>query len=418
MNQCRQGALGRAAHVQAIVRSPSLPLCRRIAVAILMSPFIESANLLSGLCVAGTTFGVLYNLFAAALVVRFSRRSNSKAPARRSVTVLKPLHGGEPGLFPRLALLCDQDYQGSLQLVCGTQDPTDHAIPAVRLLQRLHPKVSVDLVVDDCSRGVNRKVANLVNMEAHARHEVVLLSDSDIIVDRNFIAGMTSALLEGNQIGAATCVYYGVPSGGLWADAHALNINSQFLPSVIVALTFGAAKPCFGSAIAMRKETLLRIGGMSRFLDELADDYAIGQAIRAKGLDVAVAPLAVGHVCFERDFKSFWDHQMRAARTIRAIDPVGYIGIIFMHPLMLSVLAALAGTLHPIGLMMLALASRAVLVSSVEHSFRLSRQSLLLLILHDAISFAVFVCSFFGHSVEWRGSIYRILSDGTIENDS
>jgi ceramide glucosyltransferase len=375
----------------------------------------ESAHLVRELCVAGSTFGVLYNLCAAAFVVRFCRRTASKTQPPRSVTVLKPLHGGEPGLFNRLASLCDQDYQGNVQLVCGTQHSKDQAIPAVGLLQRLRPEASVDLIVDDRSQGANRKVANLVNMASHARHDVLLLSDSDIIVDRNFIGGMTSALLEDGRVGAATCVYYGVPVGGLWAAAYALNINSQFLPNVILALTFGA--PCFGSAIAIRKETLARIGGLAAFLDELADDYEIGQAVRAKGLDVVVAPLAVGHACFDRDFRSFWDHHMRAARTIRTIDPVGYTGVIFMHPLMLSVMAAVFGTLHPIGLIAVALASRAVLLSSVEYSFGLQRQALSLLVLHDVISFAVFVCSFFGQSVECRSSIYRILNDGTIGDD-
>jgi ceramide glucosyltransferase len=331
-----------------------------------------------------------------------------------SVTILKPLHGSEPGLFPRLAGLCNQHYDGEIQLVCGTQAKIDPAIDVVRLLASQHPNIQIDLVVDERSRGTNRKVANLVNMEPMSRHELIVLSDSDILVDHQFI-NRIAVELEKSGAGALSCVYFGIASGGIWARISALNINCQFLPNVIVALVFGAIKPCFGSAVAMRKTTLKRIGGLKSFLDELADDYAIGRAVRAAGFDVIIPRFAVGHVCVERSLRSFWEHHMRSSRTIRSIDPVGYIGIIFMHPLMLSVFAALIGTSYPVALMLISFASRAILTSSVEHSFRLERQGLWLLALHDAISFAVFVSSFFGNAVAWRGSYYRILHDGTIE---
>jgi ceramide glucosyltransferase len=168
----------------------------------------------------------------------------------------------------------------------------------------------------------------------------------------------------------------------------------------------------------MHKSTLQRIGGLKPFLDELADDYAIGRAIRSTGLDVVIPHFAVGHVCFEDNLQGFWERHMRSSRTIRSIDPVGYVGILFMHPLMLSVLAALIGTSHPVSLVAAAFASRAVLTLSVERSFRLEPQRLWLLAVHDAISFAVFVSSFFGAIVAWRGVAYRILRDGTIEDQN
>jgi ceramide glucosyltransferase len=376
----------------------------------------ESAHFVSELCVAGATLGILYNLVAAMLILRFESPSASQPSASPAVTILKPLHGGEPGLFPRLAAFCNQDYPQEVQLVCGTQLSGDKAIEAVRLLQRLHPNAPIDLVIDERSRGTNRKMANLANMESLARHELIVLSDSDIAVDNHFVSRIV-AELEGQKAAAVTCVYYGLAAGGIWARASAMDINAQFLPNVIVALTFGAAKPCFGSAIAMRKTTLRRIGGLRSYLDELADDYAIGKAIRATGGNVVIPGFAVGHVCFERSFRAFWDHHIRSARTIRSIDPVGYVGIVFMHPLMLSLAAAMTGTSYPLALLALALVSRLLLVSSVERAFRLERESPWLLVLHDVMSFAVFVSSFFGRSVAWRDHSYRILPDGTIERD-
>jgi ceramide glucosyltransferase len=376
----------------------------------------ENTTFLAELCVAGATLGILYNLVAAILVLLFKQPPKPRPSNLPQVSILKPLHGGEPGLYPRLSAFYYQDYPGEIQLLCGTQQSTDQAIHTVRLLQRLDPDAQIDLVVDERARGANRKIGNLVNVEAKVRYELVLLSDSDITVDNQFLTRI-AAEFESGKAGAVSCLYYGIGLGGVWARLSAMNINCQFLPNVIVALSFGAAKPCFGSAIALRKETLKRIGGLSAFLDELADDYAIGKAVRATGLEVVIPRWAVGHVCFERSLRAFWEHHMRSARTIRSIDPIGYIGLLFMHPVMLSVLAALGGIPYPLALIGSAISARALLNATVERTFDLERQSIWLLALHDAISFAIYVCSFFGTSVTWRGYSFRILRDGTIEKD-
>jgi ceramide glucosyltransferase len=378
----------------------------------------ETTHFVSEICIVGAILGTVYNVLAAILAPRFNRPSKIGGSSSRSVTILKPLHGSEPGLFPRLASLCKQRHDGEIQLVCGTQQRTDPANQVVQLMQRLHPAMEIDLVVDDRSRGENPKVANLVNLESKAHHEIVVISDSDIFVEDEFVHRLV-AELDDDRVGAVTCLYHGIAAGGVWAQVSALNINAQFLPNVMVALTFGAAKPCFGSAIAMRGDVLKRIGGLKPFLDEVADDYAIGRAVRATGLDVIVPHWAVGHVCFDRSLRSFWEHHLRSSRTIRSIDPVGYAGTIFMHPMMLAFIAALTGAAqHPIALPSIAFASRVILNFSVERTFKLRHQALWLLALHDTISFAVFVCSFFGAAVEWRGQNYRIFRDGSIQKDT
>jgi ceramide glucosyltransferase len=377
-----------------------------------------SLHMLGDLCAAGATLGVLYNCFAAAAVLRFFSRPKSDGHDRSSsppVTVLKPLHGSEPGLFPRLKSLCEQDYPGRIQLVTGIQDPSDHAVHAVRLLQRLHPDVQIDLVIDNSCDGTNRKIANLANMEAAVDHDIIVLSDSDIAIDRQFI-GEVTVELDRKTTGAVTCLYYGEASRSPWGRLSALGINSHFLPNVVVALTFGAARPCFGSAIALRREVLHRIGGFRSFCDELADDYAMGQAIRSLGLNVVIPHWAVGHVCSESSIHAFWDHQIRVHRTVRSLDPVGYLGLMFMHPLTFSVLAGVLGANRPVLLITSAMVSRIILTATVESSLHLRTRERWLIALHDMISFAVFVVSFFGARIEWRGQSYRILNDGTLED--
>jgi ceramide glucosyltransferase len=371
---------------------------------------------LSSLSLTGATAGVLYNLVAAFLVLRFPRAGAAAKRPLPDVTVLKPLHGSEPGLFSRLASFCDQRYPAEIQLICGAQSASDEALDVARLLARLRPNIRTEISVSREVLGSNRKVSNLIGMQRLLAHDFIILSDSDIIVDEDFVSLVVSEL-EQPGIGAVSCAYYGIAAGEFWARVSALNTNAQFLPNVIVALTFRAVRPCFGSAIALRKSTLERIGGLSAFADELADDFAIGKAVRNLGLEVAIPRFAVGHVCFERTFRSFWDHHMRSSRTIRSIDPVGYLGLLFMHPLMLAVVAAATGTQYAGLLIACALASRVILSSCVERSFGLPHQPSWTLLIHDVISFAVFVSSFFGNRIAWRGYSYRILQDGTIEKD-
>jgi ceramide glucosyltransferase len=145
--------------------------------------------------------------------LRFQRERQSQAKTNPSVSILKPLHGSEPGLFPRLAVLCDQDYAQEIQIVCGTQAAADPALHVVGLLKRRYPKTQIDVVVDERSHGTNRKISNLVNMEALPRHDLIILSDSDILVDEQFISRV-AAEMEDLGPGVLSCANYGLAAGG------------------------------------------------------------------------------------------------------------------------------------------------------------------------------------------------------------
>jgi ceramide glucosyltransferase len=241
--------------------------------------------------------GCAYQLLA----VHLLRRLLAPPPPRESqpwpgVTVLKPLHGAEPGLEAALASLLAQDYPGPVQVVFGVQDPTDPAQAIVGALRRAHPAADVALAVDATEHGANRKVSNLINMARQARHDVLITADSDIVVGPGYLRGVVAAL-EDPQVGVVTCPYRGLPGRGLWSWLAAMGLSYQFLPSVAVGVGLKMATPCMGSTVALRRETLARIGGFAAFTDQLADDYAIGAAVRSIGLRSVVAPVLVGHLC-------------------------------------------------------------------------------------------------------------------------
>jgi ceramide glucosyltransferase len=370
------------------------------------------------IAVAGCGF-----LIAATIVV--ARTAGSAARPRAlgvpSVTVLKPLHGDEPGLHANLGSFCSQDYPGPIQVVFGVQDPGDGAVAVVEHLRKTQTGRDLDLVIETKVYGLNRKVSNLVNMAPRIRHDVVVLADSDMRVDPDYLCRVTAALDEPG-VGAVTCLYYGVPVAGMWSSLSALAINAHFLPGVVFGSALGLARPCFGSTLALRRQTLGEIGGFIAFVDCLADDYAMGAALRARGYAISIPPFAVAHMCTEASARDFWRHELRWARTIKSIDPLGYAGSIAAHPLPWALIAALLGAgstafLPAIAIAVVSIGCRAALLRQVERAYALPSQAYWLVPARDLLSFILFVVSFFGRDVSWKGHRYRMVAGGSWVSD-
>lgn len=374
---------------------------------------ISFAHSLGDICLIGAIIGCVFTLVACACVISFPVEDAPNNAPQPSVTVLKPLHDAEPGLPARLAAFCRQDYDGPVQILCGTQDRSSSTAATVRALEMEFPNATIELVVEPRSHGVNRKVSNLINIMPRARHDTLVLSDSDIVVGPTYLRSVT-ALLASSSTGAVTCLYHGIGGEGLWTRLSALAINSQFLPQAIAAVTFGLAKPCCGATIAMRRSTLDRIGGFGALADVLADDHAIGVAVRSAGYDVVTAPFVVGHRCFEGSLRQLIRHQIRVARTIKSIDPIAYTGTIVTHPWPLALFALLLGNSAAALVAVAVLLARVMLCRSVEWRFGLPRQNYWLIPLQDILAFVVYLTSFLGATVHWRGADYRVAADGSL----
>ena len=366
--------------------------------------------------------GCGYIVAAAILVGRFARAPlPAPAAAAPSVTILKPLYGDEPGLFDNLASFCNQDYSGPMQIVAGVLDTNDGAIAVFQRLRTAHPDRDLELVVDATLHGSNRKVCNLANMAARIRHDVVVVSDSDIRVDPGYLSRVVAAL-QAPGVAAVTCLYYGVAATGLWSQLSALAINAHFLPSVVFGLALRLARPCFGSTIALTRATLAEIGGFAAFADRLDDDYAIGDAVRRRGLAVAIPPFAVAHCCTQLSARELWRHELRWARTIRSIDPIGYAGSILTHPfawgLAATVLGAASNLFVPaLAITGAAVAGRTALLRQVARAHGLPVQDYWLVPLRDLLSFIVLIAGFLGRDVSWKGRRYRYLAGRIADRD-
>ena len=370
------------------------------------------------LCLAAAIAGCIITIIEAYTVLRFAGTNMPMPSIQPPVTVLKPLHGtAEPDLLGRLGQFYDQDYAGPVQVVFGVRDDASASAAIARQVRAELSHETIELVADARGHGSNRKVSNLVNMLPSARHDILVLSDSDIVVSSDYLSTVTS-LLEAPRAGAVTCLYYGIGEG-LWARLSALTINAYFLPLAIMAGRLRLAHYCGGATIALRRTTLDRIGGFGAFADVLADDHAIGAAVRSLGHHVVIAPFLVGHRCFEVSLRQLFLQQLRAARTIKTIQPIGYAGSFVVHPISLALLGAFSGSVATAaGIAAIAVVLRLMTCRCVERRFGLPRQDYWLVPLQDVTSFAIYVVSFFGKMVHWRGIDYRVAPSGVmVEQD-
>lgn len=370
----------------------------------------------SDLCALGALIGIGYLLVATILIWKYPSKTGAPCIAPQPVSILVPLCGDESGLYERLCALCHQDYAGAIQIVCGVQQADDPAIEIVRRVAKTNPRQKIDLTIDERMHGRNRKISNLVNMAPLAEHEILVVIDSDIQVGPDYLDQVVAAL-QRPGVGAVTCLYSGIVGRNLWSSLSAMAVNTYFVPNVVTAMRFSMARPCFGATIVLTRSMLERIGGFREYSDCLFDDYAIGEGVRAEGQNVVVPPVLLGHVCLERTAMEMIRNQVRYARTIKAIDPIGNAGAIITHPFALATLAAAFGSPDGLVLMVLAFGCRVILCKVLEHRFAIGRQRYWLLPLRDLMSFGIYVSAFLGDRVSWRGERYRLSANGTLIPD-
>jgi ceramide glucosyltransferase len=362
-----------------------------------------------------TVTSVAYTLIAAMLIRARPLAADLRTGTRPGVTLLKPLYLNEVGLADNLKSFFEQDYDGPLQIVFGFHSPSDPALAVVERVRAQYPDCDVAFVVDTNFEGLNPKVANLINMVGHARHEILIASDSDISVPKHYVRTMVTEL-SGPNVGAVTCLYRGRPTHNLWSMLEAMFVNYAFLPNVILGTTFRLTAPCFGSTIALWQSVLREIGGFKALSLHLADDYEIGRAVRARGYQVKISSLLVDHSFAVPGLAGLLRHETRWARTIRVVNAPGHLGSIVTHPLPLALIAALFVHSWPFAasLVAAALASRVWLARRVQTRMDSSAGSLWLLPFRDLLSFAIFLASFFGNSVYWRGNRYLTGANGVL----
>ncbi|HEY1559618.1 MAG TPA: bacteriohopanetetrol glucosamine biosynthesis glycosyltransferase HpnI [Caulobacteraceae bacterium] len=380
-----------------------------------MDTILPIENALGWTTLILSQLGVLYMLVAALVAPSSFARAKRGPSASPPVTIIKPLKGAPASLGNALERFCRQNYAGEVQILFGVHDADDPAIAVVRDVQRRHPELDIELRIDPRIHGANLKASNLINIVSAAKHEILVLSDADIVVGSNYLRTVVDTL-AGPGVGLVTCYYVGEQAGGFWSQLSAMTINYQFIPGAILGKTLRLAQPCFGSTIALRAKVLNLVGGFAAFADHLADDYEIGRAVRRLGLKIAMPPMIVAHVCDEDNAGDFIRRELRWARAVRQVSPWGYGGSVITYPLPLILIAT--ALLGPLPLMLDLVA--AVIVLRI--CFKLCIDAVIgagvgrwwLLPISDILAFGLFIASFGVKSVAWRGSRYRVSREGAL----
>jgi ceramide glucosyltransferase len=369
----------------------------------------------------GLVLGIVplaYTVAAIGVLHAWARRRMSSAAELPPVTILKPLCGMEPELYENLRTFCTQDYP-VYQMVFGVRHVGDAAVPVVRRLMAEFPELDLRLVVNDRVSGSNYKVSNLENMLPQARHAHLVLADSDIRVGPDYLRCIVGPLAD-PAVGVVTCLYRAQPRGSLWSRLGALFINEWFVPSVLIARAFGSSAFTFGSTIALRRQVLDDIGGFRTLASHLADDYMIGALARRRGLRTVLSPYVVETVVNEPGPGVLLAHELRWARTIRAVQPWGYAGLWITHAVPASVIGAVLIHSLPwsVVLPLAAIGLRLVLHYSARVALQLSGPAVAWLVpLRDILSFAIWFGSFLGRRVTWRERKLAVRLGGLMQVD-
>jgi ceramide glucosyltransferase len=382
----------------------------------------HSIKLLQIVAVVGTVsswgfYGLC--LWSAAIFLRERKADRNVRGAREltepylpPISILKPLKGTDPEIYESFRSHCLQDYP-EFEIIFGVGDSADPAVESVERLKQEFPERSIRLVVCPAKLGTNLKVSTLAQMLPAARHSHLLINDSDIKVQADYLRRIVAPLLDA-RTGMVTCLYRGVANATLGSRLESLGIGTDFCPGVLAARQLeGGLHFALGSTLLFRRADLGRIGGFESFVDYLADDYELGKRIGDLGLAIQLSDVVVETHLPAYTLPGFFSHQLRWARGVRDARAAGYLGFAFTFGMLWSCLVVIAarGALWAwilLGLTILLRLAVALVVGGRVLKDRALPRLLWLLPLRDLIAVGIWVASFAGHTVMWRGDRFRL----------
>jgi ceramide glucosyltransferase len=371
--------------------------------------------------IAGLIISAGFSLTALAAVLLWRnqrRRPCSNTELRPPCTLLKPLCGAEPDLYTQLHSFCKQDYP-DFQVVFGVRDPTDPALAVVERLIAEFPCLPIDVVINPQQHGDNYKISNIINMLERARHDVLVIADSDAMVGPDYLGVVTAPLFEPG-VGLVTCIYHSVPTETIWSRLGAMYVNEWFVPSVLLARLFGHRQYASGQTLCLRRDTLQAIGGLREIANHIADDFRLGELVRGLGQRIELSDYEVEVKHHEPSANDLVRHELRWMRTLRVVTPRSFRAMFFSFSLPLAVLGLLLASLgangaNQIAWLLFAVSAAARLSLHMVHRLRRGKPiwaDLWLLPARDALLSWVWWRSFTNSSITWRGNEFDVDAHG------
>jgi ceramide glucosyltransferase len=358
---------------------------------------------------------LVYCVLTVIAAVRYKR---VRPPAVRDwppISILKPLSGVDEGLEENLTSFFEQQYP-CFEILFAVRQPSDPAVAVVEGLRTRYPAVPARLIVTGEPPYPSSKVYSLDRMLEGARHNLIVMADSDVRVTPGMLA-VIAAEFQDDKLGLATCPYRAVPGRSFWSTLEAVGLNTEFVGGVLVARMLDGMKFALGPTIAARRATLAGIGGFDAVKDYHAEDFVMGKLAAERGYGVILSSYAIEHRIGAQGFAANLRHRLRWNRSTRRSRPWGYLGQVFTNPLPLALaLWVVRPEWWPVA------AAAAVFRGAAGWATAglvlrdpLTRRLWALVPLQDAASFLVWICGFFGKTVLWRGRKYYLRRDGRFE---
>lgn len=341
-------------------------------------------------------------------------RGSPETAAPLPLSILKPVRGRDPRFYEAIRSHAEQDYP-EFEILFGVSDPLDPALGDIRRLQDEFPRRTIEVLVV-ATDAANTKVGVLAELAKHARHPLLLVNDSDILVEPGYLRAVTAPLAD-PKTGLVTCLYRAAAHSRA-SRAEALGIATEFAPSVLVARLLGVVEFALGSTMAFRAETLREIGGFERIAGYLADDYQLGRHIHERGYRIEFAPVVVETDLGGQSWAQTWRHQLRWSRTNRVSHPGGYYGYGITHATLWALVALAAGQWWAAALALGLRMAAGVMIGWGVLKDRGAARDFWLIPLRDLAGFAVWLGGISGTRVDWRGQKLRLQSDGRIHKQA
>ena len=371
--------------------------------------------MLAWLLLALVTGSLVYCVLTIIAAIRYRAVRPPELRAPMPISVLKPLAGVDDGLEENLRSFFEQDY-GEFEILFAVRKPDDAAIAVAERLRARYPAVPSRLIVTGEPPYANAKVYSLDLMLGAARHDLLVMADSDIRVTRDMLKTI-AAEFQDPALGLATCPYRAVPGRSFWNMLEAIGLNTEFIGGVLVARMLDGMKFALGPTIAARRATLAGIGGFDAVKDFLAEDFVMGKLAAERGDGVILSSYVIEHRIGAQGLMANLKHRLRWNRSTRRSRPAGYVGQLFTNPLPLALmLYAARPEWWPVAAATVVLRAAAGWATA-GHVLRdpLTARMFFLVPVQDLLSFAMWVGGFFGNTILWRGRKYYLQADGRFE---
>jgi len=331
------------------------------------------------------------------------------------ISILKPLSGLDLDLESNLRTFFEQDY-AAFEILFAVRSASDTAVAVVAQLQAEYPGIPSQLVVTGEPPYPNGKVFGLDRMLSLAKNDLIVMSDSDIRVDRDLLKTL-AAEFQDETLGVATCPYRAVAGSSFWSKLEATGMNTDFWGGALVARMLEGMRFAVGPTIAARRKAIEAIGGFDRVKDYLAEDFVIGKFAAEAGQGVILSSYVIEHHIGSASLSENIMHRLRWARSTRRSRPAGYVGQLFTMPLPLALLVcAIWPTWWPV--LVITIAIRSLSAYTVSARVLRARLNWFMLPIEDLMGFCFWLAGFFGNTISWRGRRYKLFADGRFEQIS